>query len=524
MYYGLRGPRLGHAVAFVAGVGFLLFGYDQGVMGSLLTLPSFIQTFPEMDTVSDWLTDAEKSHNSTIQGVAVSLYEIGCMFGALATIFFGDRLGRIKIVFYGAIIMVIGAIIQAASFGLAQFIVGRIVTGVGNGFITATLPMWLSECAKPEQRGPLLMLEGMEVTGGIALSYWIDFGFYFAKGEVSWRFPIAFQIVFALIPIALILKLPESPRWLIKKNRLDEGKQVLAALFDTTPDDEYVTQLTAEVVVSLEVDNSGHGSFRRLFTNGREKHFHRAMLGYWNQVMGQISGINIITYYAGTIYETSIGLSSLNSRILAAANGTEYFLAAWFAFFTIERVGRRRLMIWGTTGQFLTMGILTGCVWGAEHGNSKAAIAAAVFLFVFNSCFAVGWLSMNWLYPAEITALSTRLPANALSTSANWSFNFMVVMITPIAFNNIKCYTYLIFCAINFLMIFVVYFLYPETKGRSLEEIDLFFEKSNPWKPWDVVRIARETPYTHTGVEDFDALGRLHEKDDISHVEASSAQ
>jgi predicted MFS family arabinose efflux permease len=128
-----------------------------------------------------------------------------------------------------------------------------------------------------------------------------------------------------------------------------------------------------------------------------------------------------ITYYAATIYEQSIGLDPTLSRLLAAANGTEYFAASWIAVFTIEKFGRRQLMLFGSVGMAASMAILAGTT--SQSGNSQMGIAAAVFLFVFNTFFAIGWLGMTWLYPSEIVPLRIRAPSSALSTSANWIFN-----------------------------------------------------------------------------------------------------
>ncbi|KAJ8098118.1 general substrate transporter [Lipomyces tetrasporus] len=494
-YLGLRGRALNLAVATIAGLGFLLFGYDQGVMGSLLTLDTFTSTFPSMD-VSNRVPAADRAHNSTIQGVAVSLYEVGCMFGAIATMVIGDKIGRRKTIFIGSILMIIGTAIQCSSFSLSQFIVGRIVTGFGNGFITATVPMWQSECAKAEARGQLVMVEGALITGGIALSYWIDFAFYFVPGQADWRFPIAFQAVFAIIVMCTVLELPESPRWLLKKGHKEEAALVFASLADVPADSSVIVEQVDEIKATLTSES--RSSFREIFTFTKEKHFHRTMLAFWNQVMQQITGANLIIYYAGSIYENSIGLSPLNAKIVAACNGTEYFLASWVAFFTIERLGRRKLMIGGAAGQAVSMAILTGTAYLADQGNSKAGIAAAVFLFVFNTFFGIGWLGMTWLYPAEIVSLQVRAPANGLSTAGNWVSNFLVVMITPVAFNSIGAYTYLIFAAINAVMVPTVYFFYPETSGRSLEEIDEIFAHSNSWTPWDVVGIAKHMPKHHT--------------------------
>ncbi len=137
----------------------------------------------------------------------------------------------------------------------------------------------------------------------------------------------------------------------------------------------------------------------------------------------QISGINLITYYAPFIYERYIGLDSFTARLLAAGNGTEYFLASWIAVFTIEKFGRRQLMMFGAAGMSFSM-VMLAIMQSLE--GSGPGIAAAAFLFIFNTFFAIGWLGMTWLYPAEIVPLRIRAPANALSSSANWAFNFMV--------------------------------------------------------------------------------------------------
>ncbi|KAJ4386431.1 hypothetical protein N0V93_009327 [Gnomoniopsis smithogilvyi] len=490
-FYGLRGTNLNIAIAVIAGTDFALFGYDQGVMGGLLTLPSFLQYFPEVDTTNP-PPGYTSSQASNIQGITVGAYTLGCFFGAVATIWMGNWLGRKNSILLGSAIMVVGATVQCASFSLPQLIVSRWVTGFGNGINTSTVPIWQSETSKPHKRGQMVMIEGALIVFGVMLSYWIDLGFSFLEpSTIAWRFPIAFQIILALFVLCGIPGLPESPRWLILKGREEEALMVLSALSDLPEDDTRVqSDFRAVKDAALEMAS---GSFSDCFKKNNNRNLHRTILGYVNQMFQQISGINIITYYAATIF-VRIGLSNFLSRLLAALNGTEYFVASLIAIFTIERVGRRKLMIFGAVGMSLSMVVLAASSKYSDVSKG-AGITAAIFLFVFNSFFAVGWLGMTWLYPAEITPLAIRAPANAISTTANWIFNFLVVMVTPPAFANIGYQTYIIFAVINAFMVPCVYFFYPETAYRSLEEMDEIFQDCHGFKgAFDVVKIAKEKP------------------------------
>lgn len=393
-------------------------------MGGILTLPVFLSQFPTINPEADGLTSIESAQRATNQGIAVASYNLGCFVGAVIAIWISNPLGRKRMIILGTSIMVVGTIIKITAFSLVHLVIGRIIMGLGNGMNTSTVPTWQSETSSSHKRGKMVMIEGALITCGIMISYWIDLGLSFAPGSVAWRFPIAFQLVFCFFILAFVWNLPESPRWLILKGHHEEAKLVIAAIADLEVEDNFVQN--EFLAIKETVEEMSKGSFRDLFATNENRNLHRTFLAYLNQVFQQISGINLITYYAAVIY-SGLGMSDFMSRLLAALNGTEYFIASWPAVWLVERVGRRKLMLFGAAGQALTMAASAGVTSRSEEGFQ---IAGVVLLFIFNTFFAIGWLGMTWLYPAEIVPLRIRAPANALSTSANWIFNFMVSFLT----------------------------------------------------------------------------------------------
>ncbi|RSH88976.1 hypothetical protein EHS25_002638 [Saitozyma podzolica] len=472
----LRGFRLTAMVTFVAGTGFTLFGYDQagGFAGS---------------------------RSSTLQSLLVAIYELGCMAGALSNLYVGDRLGRRHTITLGGCIMVVGAILQTASVNYAMMLVARVITGVGNGLLTSTVPSYQSECAKPHRRGQLVLFEGSLITFGIMISYWLDLGFYFTSGSISWRFPIAFQILFAVMMIVCM-------------GRHAESLAVLAALDDKPVDDREVLQTWHGICDAVAAEEEGGFSFKMLFQNGKQQHFRRTLLGILAQCFQQISGINLITYYLNSVLE-GMGLDGKLSRIISGVNGTCYFLTSLFAILIIERAGRRPLMLWMAAAQAGTMAVLAG-LYTIEHAGNRAAQGVSVLcLFLFNTFFSIGWLGMTWLYPAEVTPLRIRAPANALSTASNWIFNFFVVMATGPMFNGIGLGTYALFAALNAVVIWpVVYFYFPETKKWSLEEVPRHHLRPRARPGQESVWVSKSGDIPHAGSREAEAiLGRSSNPD-----------
>jgi sugar porter (SP) family MFS transporter len=478
-YWGTSGRRLQMLITTVAITDFLLFGYDQGVMSGIISSPAFVERFPEVEQDKTF---------QTWEGFIVSIYAVGCFFGACFILQLGDWLGRRKSIFIGAWVMIIGVIIQITAMpaargvpgqsvgATAQFIVGRFLTGIGNGINTSTVPTYQAECSKSHNRGKLICIEGSCVAIGTLIAYWIDFGCLYGPPELTWRFPIAFQLVFAMIVLGVTLGLPESPRWLMTKDRIEESRVILASLADKPVEDEEVSlqlNVISDAIRASGID--GHSTpFKVLFTGGKTQHLRRLLLGAGSQMMQQLSGCNAVIYYFPILFQSALGTTHTLALLLGGINMIVYSLAATSSWYYVERIGRRKLFLIGTVGQCLSMLLTMACL---IPGDPQSAKGAAVGLFTYIAFFGATWLPLPWLYPAEINPLRTRAKANALSTTSNWIWNFFIVMITPVLIASINWGTYLFFAVLNAIFIPILYFLYPETAGRSLEEIDLIFAK-----------------------------------------------
>ncbi|GAA5961564.1 hypothetical protein JCM8115_006720 [Rhodotorula mucilaginosa] len=471
-YMGMSGNKLGVMITVAASMGFCLFGYDQGVMSGLISAPQFFRVFPACDPARQGAYKA-----SVLQAFYVAIYEVGCLAGAVFALMFGDRLGRRKMMFSGAIILVIGVIIQITAFSGSwaggQFIIGRIVTGLGTGFETSTIPTWHAECAKAHSRGFAVFIEAAMISTGTMIAYWIDFGFSYLDNSASWRVPIALQCIFAVALVALLLFLPESPRWLVSKGHYAEAQKVIAALEPAPYND-------ATVVLQLKVINDSlEGQTRQrkrdLITNGPTQHARRMLLGASSQFFQQVGGCNAVIYFSTPIFEEYLGLGRKLSLILGSVLATVYALSACISFPLVDKAGRRKLFFIGTWGQALSMFLIMGCLIPGKDSN--AVNGAVVGIFLYLTFFGFTWLELPWLYPAEINPLKTRTTANAVSTINNWLFNFTVVMFTPpfLASTSVGCFAF--FGAVNLCFLPVIYFFYPETAGRSLEEIDIIFAR-----------------------------------------------
>ncbi|KIW16519.1 hypothetical protein PV08_06574 [Exophiala spinifera] len=481
----LEGHALGLLVSCVGAVAFLLQGYDQAVVNGLLTLPTWEMRFPSINTSAD-----KSQSRSVLQGTIVALYEVGCSVGALSCCFLGDFLGRRKTIFLAACIIIIGVIIQATPFSLGQLIPARIITGLGVGAFTATVPMWVTECSKAHNRGRLVMMEGCFAIGGVCFATWLDFGFYFVKNNsVNWRFPIAFQLVFALIVLSLIFYLPESPRWLIKQDDYEGAMDSLSRLEGLPRDSRLIAHEISTIKASIDAEHVGTSG--NPFATTRNRHLHRTLLAMAVNMLAQMTGVNIVTFYSNTIFQNILGYSPVLSRVISGCLQIWQFLCATLAMFLVDRIGRRKLLLIGSFGMIISQ---SGLAALTKYAPGDKRVAGATLLFDFMSLFffPIGLFLIPFMYAAEISPLRIRAKVTAMSASTNWIFNFLLAEVTPLGFDNLGWKYYLVYVCTSSLA-FAVFFLFcPETKERPLEDIDeIFLRSSNIFEP---VKIAKTLP------------------------------
>ncbi|TKA58250.1 hypothetical protein B0A49_11727 [Cryomyces minteri] len=504
----LEGRALTIGITLTCGVAFMLFGFDQGVFGGILGNAQFIATF--------------NNPTPTIQGQIVSTYDIGCILGALLTIFIGDRLGRKKTIMLACLFVIIGGALQASSFSLAQMIIARVIAGLGIGMESAAIPMWQSETCKPQHRGKLVALQLVLVIGGIVLTEWINLGFsYISDKPISWRIPLFMQCVFAVLAILMVYCMPESPRWLCLKERNDEAQIVIARLMAKPADSDEVIESLQLIIATVdhekELERVGWGE---IFSNGEQQTFRRICLGAGCSVFQQMGGINVVVYYLPVILTKSFGFSNQLALILTAVDFISLMFWGSIVMLAIDRWGRKKLMLLGAFGMGCSF---TVAVIGLAL-ETKASYAVAVTgIFVYNVFFGISFLSIPFSYPSEINSQRHRNLGASIAMMTQWLFVYVIVLIAPIGIANIGWRFYIIFAVLNFAWLPLIWYFYIETAGLSLEEIDKLFEihykggKCMTWK--EATRLAKE----HIAL----AKIQIHEKTmhahnvDVEHVEFS---
>ncbi|QLI74408.1 Sugar transporter STL1 [Metarhizium brunneum] len=460
----IRGRALHWAVTAASCQAFLLLGYDQGVMSGLIGADNqFGKQFNHPD--------------AGLQGTLTSIYDIGCAVGCLFAFFCGHRIGRRRMIMAGGTIMIVGTVILGSSYSVAQFIVGRIVTGVGNGINSSTVPAYQSEMALSKHRGRLLSAQGTVTIVGLCIAYWMDYGLSFVQSPIQWRLPISFQSFFAICLVLQMIPLPETPRWLCEQDRREDAVKVLTRL---QPDAgapgaaQSLRQSLLEIETAIAIESAG-GPFhyRELFTRGKIQNLRRMILCGLVNVQQQFTGANMINYYAPVVYQNVMHLSRNTSLILGGCTAIVYLIGSFIPLWSMDRIGRRLSLMVSAAGLsfcFVMVSILLSI------GTQRCAYAATSFVFIFQLFLGIGYLPVPWFYPSEVTTTRIRARGQAFAGFVNWMCVFIVVQITPIAIDNIDWRTFIIFACLCASWIPMVYFFFPETSGLELEDVDHLFE------------------------------------------------
>ncbi|KAJ5140039.1 hypothetical protein N7448_003447 [Penicillium atrosanguineum] len=494
----IQGQALCILMTVTCGLSYLLYGYDQGFMSGVLLVDDYLITMG--------------NPSSMMQGLLSSLYTLGCFFGSIGSMLFSERLGRRNPILIGTVFILIGATIQMSSYSRAQFLVGRIVAGLGTGLNTSLIPVWQAETLPARKREKFGALQYVLVCTGASISYWMSYALSFSSNQpFEWRFAVAAQCVFGVLLLVIVPWMPESPRWLFIHNRADEALAIIMKMHGTSNVDDEEVQTEIKVInQAIEVEErNGASKWIHLFKNEKEtQNLRRVMLGWWLMFMVMWSGVCSIGYYISYLFETSVGLSHNLSLLLSGFNGLWYLISALIPFVIINRLGKRWCLMIGAFGMgccFLTMSLTI------RSGTYAASIVCVIAFFLYYTFFALGFLAIPWLYNAEILPLHLRSRGNAITTSSNWIWNFVTVMITPSVMSGQGWKGYLIFTVFNFCFIPFIYLFYPETTGRRLEEIDAIFYKTSP--------IVAGTEWVSKGRFETDHLDRM-----VENIESAKAE
>ncbi|KAJ4203372.1 hypothetical protein NW767_005489 [Fusarium falciforme] len=300
---------------------------------------------------------------------------------------------------------------------------------------------------------------------------------------MAWRLPLAFQIVFALLVVVLVFALPDSPRWLFQHGRRDDAIAVMCYVYDKDVNDAWIIEQTKAIEAAIELEAEAQVSLVDCFKNDRVKTGSRVMMAWGMQLMNQLGGINLVVYYVPSVLVTNVGTTAHMAQILGGCIQIMFMVGAILPALALDRMGRRKTMMWGSFGLgfcMMMVAILLSQAKNASNGE-KCASAAVAFFFLYQLFFGFSVNCVPWVYVPEILPLKARARGTAVGISSNWMWNFVIVMLTPILIERIGWKSYLIFAITNYLFVVATWWFFPETSNLDLEMVDnIFASGENP--------------------------------------------
>ncbi|CAK9784796.1 general substrate transporter [Cutaneotrichosporon oleaginosum] len=462
---------INYVAAIFAAIGSFLFGYDSGIIGSVISegYTHFWDYFNPSDSV---------------KGAIVSVFAGGAFFGALVAGQTADRIGRKRTIQLGSLIAIIGCTLQTAAINNAMLIVGRLIAGLSIGVLSMIVPVYQAELSPPHARGLLSGWTQLMISAGFFVANWVGFGCEKINGQAQFRVPLGIQIVPAVFLLLGMFVLPYSPRWLASVGRTDEARDTLIRLHGGRRNarldvvEAEVQKMLAQIEWERENVSTNYLDLIRNRPN-----LHRTLCGVLVQAMCQWTGVNVNNYYFSTIYGM-LGFSGTQQLMISGISGAWGMIVTWiFITFIVDRIGRRRPLIIGSVLLAVCMALQAGTnapfsnakSRGETYANKSMGIAGIWAVFMFSWCFSWSFGPVSWIYQSEIFPMHMRALGTSVSTASNWLNNVIIAQITPFAFAKLGWRYFLVYACTCVSNAIVSYFLFPETKNKTLEEIGLLF-------------------------------------------------
>lgn len=431
-------------VYFFGALGGLLFGYDTGVIaGAILFINKDLGLSPFMS------------------GLVVSSLLVGAMVGAAFAGPIADATGRRKLVLVAAVVFAVGAIGAALATSAGMLVLFRVVLGLAVGAASLIVPLYLAEVAPTEIRGAVASLNQLMIVTGILIAYIANSAL---AGAEAWRWMIGLAVVPSALLFLGMLFMPETPRWLVSKDREEEAREVLRRTRDEVA-------VEAEMNDIKRVESQEEGGLGELLASWVRP---ALLVGMGLAIFQQIIGINTIVYYAPTTL-TNVGFGNSAAILANAGIGVINVTMTLVAIRFIDRVGRKPLLLVGAAGMALSLGILglTSLLLPEPSGVGLVGIVTLVCLALFIAAFAVSWGPIVWVMLGEIFPLKIRGSAMAVATVLLWGANFVVSLSFPVLLEALGLgWLFLGYALIGLAALLFVRYFVTETKGRSLEKIE----------------------------------------------------
>ncbi|XP_014550165.1 hypothetical protein COCVIDRAFT_43213 [Bipolaris victoriae FI3] len=475
-----------------AAMGSAMFGYDSAFIGGTMSLPSFKNRFH--------LSSTNQAELAALKANIVSTFQAGCFFGVILCYFVTERIGRRWPLMICGAIFNVGAVLQLVSAGKVGLIYGgRALTGLAVGASSMIVPVYISESCPPAIRGRLIGIFEIFLQFFQIFGFWVKYGVKIhiaPTSDAQWHIPFALQLIPGSLLVICMFFQPESPRWLLNANRVDEARKVLQRLQALPEGHEYLTCEVNTVLTQIEEPSQGakKGFVAKLREIALPQNRVRLLLGIALMFIQNMSGINALNYFSPSIFGaigftgTSVGLLATGIFGIAKAGATAIFI-----IWGIDKLGRRLSPLIGSSGAAITLfyiGSYTHISGSFEHvatgsGKTPAGYATIAMIYIFSVFYAMSWNNDRYQHcSVPRFFLWASDPCLVFTTCAQWLGQFIIVYSTPYMMTDIKSGTYFLFgSSVIFGLVFSS-LLVPETKGFSLEEMDILFTRKGLAYTW----------------------------------------